>query len=441
MDDSSRHVCIVGIQWGDEGKGKIVDALTTGFDIVVRYQGGANAGHTVKIGEDQFIFHLIPSGILQDGKVCIIGNGVVLDPRALIEELDELRRKGIDHEANLWISERAHVVLPYHRLLDAAREESSPGGKIGTTLRGIGPCYTDKAARLGIRMVDLIDPRAFRVLLSRNLEQKNAELVKLFGKEPLDFDAVHDEYCGYAERLRPRVRDISKLLWEEERAGKRIIFEGAQGTLLDLDLGTYPYVTSSNTSFLGLGAGTGFSPRRVSNVLGVAKAYSTRVGEGPFPTELKDETGEELRRKGAEFGATTGRPRRCGWLDLVALRYAIRYGDVDSLAITKLDVLDGFDRIKVATRYLQGGQQVDEFPTASGEEHRPDYDTLPGWRCDISGSRRFEDLPPEARRYLQFIADRLDTPISMVSVGKEREATISMDPWLRPRGRQGGNRA
>jgi adenylosuccinate synthase len=434
MPGTSKHLCVVGVQWGDEGKGKIVDLLTANFDLVVRYQGGANAGHTVKAGDQEFVFHLLPSGMLQEGTTCVIGNGVVLDPRALIEELDQLKAKGIDREEALWISERAHVVLPYHRLIDAAREEA---GRIGTTLRGIGPCYTDKAARRGIRMIDLIEPSRFRLLLRRNIDEKNAELVQLYGREPLDYEAVHEEYRAYADRLRPRVRDISVLLAEEERAGKRIIFEGAQGALLDLDLGTYPYVTSSNTSFLGLGSGTGFSPRKVGTVLGVAKGYSTRVGEGPFATELKDATGELLRSRGAEFGATTGRPRRCGWLDLVALRYSIRFGDIDALAITKLDVLDDLSEIQMATHYREGGELCDRFPTRADEIPVPVYRTFAGWKTSIAGCRRFADLPGAARAYLQAIADGARCPIAMVSVGKERSATIRLDPWLEPG--KGGN--
>jgi adenylosuccinate synthase len=435
----ARHLSIVGIQWGDEGKGKIVDFLTADCDVVVRFQGGANAGHTVMIGDREFVFHLIPSGILQEGKTCVIGNGVVLDPKALVDELDQLRARGIDRERDLWISERAHVVLPYHRLLDKAKEESSRGKKIGTTLRGIGPCYTDKAARQGIRMVDLIEPPRFRALLERNLAAKNAELERLYGLPPLELEPIHDEYARYAERLRPRVRDIASLLWEMDASGKRIVFEGAQGALLDIDLGTYPYVTSSNTSFLGLGAGSGFSPRRVGTVLGVAKAYSTRVGEGPFPTELEDETGRLLRKTGAEFGATTGRPRRCGWLDLAALRYTIRTGDIDALVITKLDVLDGLPEIKVCTRYLLDGKPTDVFPSVWEESPRPSYRTMPGWQADTSGCRRLEDLPEPTRAYLELIADETSCPIAMVSVGKERQATIRLDPWLEP-SRKGGAR-
>jgi adenylosuccinate synthase len=433
MLKSSRHVCVVGIQWGDEGKGKVVDLLTVDFDVVARYQGGANAGHTVQTAGREFIFHLIPSGILQEGKTCVIGNGVVIDPERLIQELDQLRQSGLDRERDLWISDRAHVVMPYHEQLDKAREGAASGGKIGTTQRGIGPCYTDKAARLGLRMMDLLEPERFRALLERNLAAKNAELERLHGRPPLAFEPIHEKYRGFAERLRPRVCDVASLLREKERQGARILFEGAQGFLLDLDLGTYPYVTSSNTSFFGVGAGTGFSQRRVGLVLGVAKAYSTRVGEGPFPTELADATGERLRETGREYGATTRRPRRCGWLDLVALRYAIGVGDVDAMAITKLDILDGFETLQVATRYRIRGRETPDFPSRLEADVEPVYDVLPGWRAPTSDCRRPGDLPPRAVEYLQFIADRSGCPISMVSVGKERSAVISFDPPLRPR--------
>jgi adenylosuccinate synthase len=439
MSRNSPHVCVVGVQWGDEGKGKIVDVLSSELDVVVRYQGGANAGHTVKIGAQELVFHLLPSGILHPGKACVIGNGVVIDPRALIEELDQLRELGIDHERDLWISDRAHVVLPYHRVLDAAREDASSESKIGTTRRGIGPCYTDKAARVGVRMADLIDPDRFRGLLERNLALKNAEIEKLHGGKPLSIEPIHAEYTRYAERLRGRVCDIGRFLCDAEARGQRILFEGAQGSLLDVDLGTYPYVTSSNTSFLGLGAGTGFSPRRVGTVLGITKAYSTRVGEGPFPTELKDATGEKLRRLGAEFGATTGRPRRCGWLDLVAIRYAARFGDIDALAITKLDVLDGFEEILVATAYEGPAGPMRDFPALSDAPVRPSYRAVPGWKGRTASCRSHADLPRETKEYLQLIADGAGCPISMVSVGKDRKATIRLDPWIQPRdGAKGG---
>jgi adenylosuccinate synthase len=425
------HLCVVGAQWGDEGKGKLVDALAADFDVVVRYQGGANAGHTVLIGDEKFVFHLLPSGITQPGKLCVIGNGVVIDLKSLVEELDGLRRRGIDHERMLWISDRAHVVLPYHRIVDRLREESQRGKKIGTTQRGIGPCYTDKAARRGIRMADLVQFPRFEKLLRANLEVQNRELESLYGQEPIDAGPLLEEYRAYADRLRPQVTNITELLWEKHAAGERIIFEGAQGALLDLDLGTYPYVTSSNTSFLGLGAGTGFSPRKVETVLGITKAYTTRVGEGPFPTELQDAIGEKLREIGGEFGATTGRPRRCGWLDLVALRYTIRFSDIDVLAVTKLDVLDSLPSLRVAIGY-----RVGEARSATASVLPPfldcglevEYREFPGWQTPTAACRDFASLPRNAQDYLRFIAEFTGCPIGMVSVGKERTQLIIVDP-------------
>jgi adenylosuccinate synthase len=429
----ARHACVVGIQWGDEGKGKIVDVLSAEADVVVRFQGGANAGHTVKVGSQEYILHLIPSGILQAGKRCVIGNGVVVDPKALIAELDKLRTLGIDHESSIFVSDRAHVVMPYHRALDVAKEKASGDAKLGTTLRGIGPCYTDKIARLGIRMADLVRPERFRALVEHHLPQKNSELMKLYGEPALELEPIIAEYAPLAERLRPRVHDIAELLYAADRSGEKILFEGAQGALLDVDFGTYPYVTSSNTSFLGIGTGTGFSPRRVGTVLGVAKAYSTRVGSGPFPTELEGAAAESLRRIGAEFGATTGRPRRCGWLDLVALRRTIRTGDVDALVITKLDVLDGLDEILVGVGYRIDEREISEFPVELDDGIEPIYRDLPGWSRSVRSCRTFESLPVEAKAYLQFIADETACPIAMVSVGKERSETIHIDPWLSPR--------
>jgi len=430
---SGRHVCVVGLQWGDEGKGKIVDALASEADVVVRYQGGANAGHTVLVGDTEYVFHLIPSGILQEGKACVIGNGVVLSPRSLVEELDQLARNGLDREGQVWISDRAHVVLPYHVALDAAKESAQAGGKIGTTLRGIGPCYTDKVSRLGIRMAEFVDPALFRPLLERNVAIKSRELQSIYGVGPLDVEEIWSEFRGYADRLRPRVRDVTSLLHQEDARGAKILFEGAQGALLDVDHGTYPFVTSSTTSFLGLGPGSGFSPRRVGTVLGVTKAYVTRVGEGPFPTQLDGEIGERLRMVGAEFGATTGRPRRCGWLDVVALRQAIRSGDIDALVITKLDVLDAMTEIRAATSYERGGETLDSLPPDLDGEITPVLESFEGWSSSTSECRTFDSLPTLAQAYLQYIADATETPIAMVSVGKERSQVIRLDPWLEPR--------
>ena len=428
----ARHSCVVGLQWGDEGKGKIVDVLSAGADVVVRYQGGANAGHTVQVEDKEYIFHLVPSGILDEDTICVIGNGVVIDPRALIGELDEIRAGGLDHEENILVSDRAHVVLPYHSALDEAKESAGGDGKIGTTLRGIGPCYTDKSSRVGIRMAEFVDPVRFKERLVRLAALKNRELESLHGREPIDPEAVFEEYSAYAERLRPRVCDVTGYLHQRDAGGARILFEGAQGALLDIDMGTYPYVTSSNTSFLGLGPGTGFSARKVGRVFGITKAYATRVGEGPFPSEMDDEAGESLRQVGGEFGATTGRPRRCGWLDIVALRRAIQFGDVDAMVVTKLDVLDHLDEIKVAVSYTVDGVETDQFPAFTDCDIIPQYRSFPGWLESTTECRSFAALPEKAREYLQFVADAAGCPIAIVSVGKERSQIVNLDPWLEP---------
>ena len=436
VKDAGRHLCVVGVQWGDEGKGKIVDALSRDFDAVVRYQGGANAGHTVLIEEDEFVFHLIPSGILE-GKTCVLGNGVVIDMKTFIDELDGLKARGLDFEDRIWVSERAHLVMPYHRVFDRLQDVSSNGARIGTTLRGIGPCYTDKVARRGIRAADLVNFDRFETLLHENLEQVNRVLKDLYNEEAIEAGPILDEFRGYADRIGSRVCNIADLLREFDARGEGILFEGAQGLLLDIDLGSYPYVTSSNTSFLGLGPGTGFSPRQVGTVTGITKAYATRVGEGPFPTELEDDTGEQLRKAGHEFGATTGRPRRCGWLDLYALRYSIAVGDIDNLVITKLDVLDDFDSIRVGVGYegvgdiRSGGAG---FPLDLDKDLRPIYVELPGWKRSTADCRAFTELPTEAQDYLQFIVDAVQCPVSILSVGKERSQLVRMDPWLEVKG-------
>ncbi len=431
------HRCVVGVQWGDEGKGKIVDLLSADFDAVVRYQGGANAGHTVLIGEDEFVFHLVPSGILQEGKACIIGNGAVLDLASLIDEMDGLLDRGIEHEEQIYISDRAHIVMPYHKTQDRLKEAASGKGKIGTTLRGIGPCYTDKAARKGIRTADLKDWDRFTSLVEANVESINKELAQIEGETPLDAKEIIQQYKAYRDRLLPRITNIADLLWTYHGEGKRILFEGAQGALLDLDHGTYPFVTSSSTSFLGLGPGTGFSPRQVKTVLGITKAYTTRVGGGPFPTELDNPLGEELRRAGGEFGATTGRPRRCGWIDLFALRYTIRFSDIDAMVITKLDVLDEMDSLQVCVGYEGVGTIEDHgncFPTDLEGPIQPIYRDVPGWKGQkTTEARSLEELPQQAIDYLQYIADAVQCPIAIVSVGKERTQIIDLDPWLMPR--------
>jgi len=408
----------------------MVDVLTESFDVVVRFQGGANAGHTVRIGHEEYILHLVPSGILHPGKICVIGNGVVVDPPGVLKEVEDLEARGIRVEGRLWLSDRAHIVLPHHKALDRAAEERAGGGKIGTTLRGIGPCYADKAARNGIRLAELTDRDRFAHRLRPILEEKNRILRLIYGAPELPFDEIVEEYSAFGRRLRPMVREASALLEGFDRRGLRILFEGAQGALLDVDMGTYPYVTSSNTGLGGIATGTGFSPRRIGRVWGVVKAYTTRVGSGPFPTELPGAIGEDLRRRGREFGATTGRPRRCGWLDLVALRHTVRVCDVDSIILTKVDVLDGFDQVSYAVAYRMRGGETTEFPTVLNEKDavEPVYRTLPGWRCSTRGLRSDGEFPPELRAYIEAIAEGVGRPVSMVSVGGERSECVRLDP-------------
>jgi len=418
------NLCVVGLQWGDEGKGKIVDAVAEEFDIIVRYQGGSNAGHTVVVDGDKFVLHLIPSGILHPGKLCVIGNGVVVDPGTLLAEVTELRRRGVHVGENLAVSGRAHVVLPYHKLLD--RLDERKGRKIGTTGRGIGPCYADKMSRTGIRMVELLHPETFRERLRVNVEQKNRILQLLHGQQPLSFENVLDEYLGYARELRDLVKDTVTLLNRACREGKRILFEGAQGALLDVDFGTYPYISCSNASASGAATGTGLPPKAISRVLGIMKAYCTRVGEGPFMTELDDPIGGLLRERGGEYGATTGRPRRCGWFDAVAVRHAATLCGADSLALTKLDVLTGLKDIRIAVNYQLNGKRIDVLPAdcrlLSG--CTPVYRSYPGWEEDISRCRHFEALPPQARAYVRALEEEVGVPINFISVGQDRNAVI-----------------
>ncbi|MBI5365988.1 MAG: adenylosuccinate synthase [Planctomycetes bacterium] len=420
--------CVIGVQWGDEGKGKIVDLLARGSHFVVRYQGGGNAGHTVVVGREKYVLHLIPSGILHPGVRCVIGNGVVVDPAQFFAEIAELEGRGVRVGAGrLCLSDRAHLVLPYHKQHDQLAEARRSAGKIGTTGRGIGPCYMDKAARIGFRVVDLLNPGRFAAQLATVLAEKNRIATAVYGGEALDGAAVLAEYEGYRERLRPFVTDTATLLQNASEEGKDILLEGAQGTLLDVDFGTYPYVTSSHSDAGGIAAGCGLPARRVDQVIGVVKAYTTRVGSGPFPTELADALGSGLREKGEEYGATTGRARRCGWFDLVACRYSVRLNDVDALAVTKLDVLDELPAIRVATAYeLPGGGRTEEFPAdvEALEGARPVYHELPGWRRPTGGVRRRVDLPPEARAYLDYLEEALQVPVQIVSVGSEREQTI-----------------
>ncbi len=422
------NVVVIGAQWGDEGKGKITDLLSKSADVVVRYQGGVNAGHTVVVQGQTFKLHLIPSGILYPSTECIIGSGTVIDPKVLLDELDQLKKLGISSE-NLLISETAHVTMPYHRMIDAAAEEQRGRHKIGTTRRGIGPTYADKSERTGIRVVDLMDAEGLRDQLTWTIEYKNVILEKLYNLPPLDPDAVIDEYLGYAERLRPHVVDSSLRISQAVRQRRNILFEGAQGTLLDLDHGTYPYVTSSNPVSGGACVGAGVGPTIIDRVIGVAKAYTTRVGEGPFPTELLGDVGDALCDRGAEFGTTTGRKRRCGWFDAVIGRYAVRINGLDCLAITKLDVLDDLDEIKVCTAYEIDGQQVRDFPSNARVFARcqPIYKTLPGWKQDTSNCRSLDDLPRQALDYLKFLAELMEVPIAIVSLGASRDQTIIVE--------------
>jgi adenylosuccinate synthase len=422
------NVVVIGAQWGDEGKGKITDLLSKSADVVVRYQGGVNAGHTVVVQDQTFKLHLIPSGILYPNTECIIGSGTVIDPKVLIEELDQLASLNVSAK-NLLISGTAHVTMPYHRLIDQASEEQRGSHKIGTTKRGIGPTYADKSERTGIRVIDLMEPERLRQHLKWAIVHKNAVLEKLYGLPPLDPEAVITEYLAYAERLRPHVVDSSLRIHEAVRQRRNILFEGAQGTLLDLDHGTYPYVTSSNPVAGGACIGAGVGPTMIDRVIGVAKAYTTRVGEGPFPTELSDEMGTLLRDRGAEFGTTTGRERRCGWFDSVIGRYAVRINGLDCLAITKLDVLDELDEIKVCVAYELEGSRCIDLPTSARQfaNCRPIYQTLPGWQQSTADCRTLDDLPTAALDYLKFLAELMEVPIAIVSLGASRDQTIIVE--------------
>ena len=431
--DLAGNVCVVGLQWGDEGKGKIVNLLTdpTGpagrFDLVVRYGGGANAGHTVVIGGQKFAMHLIPSGILTPEATAVIGNGVVLDPQVVLDEIHTLRGRSVQVAQNLKISNKAHVVFPYHKLQDQLSEKQLGGGSIGTTGRGIGPCYADKANRnWGIRLGELYDRKVFAEKLERIVREKNIVFKALYGAEPMDAKVILDQYNGYADELKPFVCDTAELLHQALRAGKRMLFEGAQGSLLDLDHGTYPYVTSSNSSACGMSAGTGVPASRVSHFLGIIKAYTTRVGSGPFPTELKNELGEYIRVRGKEYGTTTGRPRRTGWFDASAVRYSILIGGINALAVMLLDVLSGMDPIRIAVRYRLDGRDLDFFPTESDALSRVEvvYEDMPGWTEDLSTAREQKDLPKNALNYLRRLQELLECPIRLVSVGPDRDQTL-----------------
>ncbi|MBW2027717.1 MAG: adenylosuccinate synthase [Deltaproteobacteria bacterium] len=427
---SNINVVVVGTQWGDEGKGKIVDLLSSYADLVVRFQGGNNAGHTLVVNGVQTICHLIPSGILHRRAKCLIGNGVVVDPEVLIEEIDDLKGKGVSvGPERLSLSEKAHIIMPYHKAIDMAREAAKGKDKLGTTGRGIGPCYEDKAARTGIRAVDLLEPETLKEKITANLKEKNFYLTQFFDAQALQFKPIYEGGLRMAEFLRPYIRDVSLQIDGSIKAGERILFEGAQGTHLDLDHGTYPYVTSSNPLSGTVCSGAGVGPNRLHHILGIAKAYTTRVGAGPFITELSDEIGDYIQEKGAEFGATTGRRRRCGWLDLVILKDAVRLNGLSSLGITKLDVLSGLKTIKICVAYEHEGDRITSRPASPKVSSRclPVYEELPGWQDDISSIKEYDQLPPETKQYLKRIEELSGTPISMVSVGPTREQTIVLE--------------
>jgi adenylosuccinate synthase len=421
---------VLGAQWGDEGKAKVVDYLTLEADVVVRYQGGANAGHTVIVGETEFVFHMIPSGIMHEDKTCVVGNGVVIDPEAMLSEIEDLETKGFSVAGRFFVSHIAHLVMPYHKALEKAGEESKDGVTIGTTGRGIGPAYRDKVERShGVRVMDLLDPARLRDKLRAIISAKNELLTKVFDQEPLEAGPIIDDYVGYGEQLKPYVTDASVLLNRAIDQGKKVLFEGAQGTLLDIDHGTYPYVTSSNTTAGGACTGTGIGPTRIDEVIGVTKAYTTRVGNGPFPTELLGEEGERLRNAGHEFGATTGRPRRCGWFDAAILRASSRINGLTSIALTRLDVLDELESLKLGVGYRCDGEVLEEFPADPQvlERCEPIYEEVEGWCAPTTEARRFDDLPPQARAYVERVAELSRAPVSLISVGPERASTIDID--------------
>ena len=421
---------IVGAQWGDEAKGKIVDVLSADADFVVRYSGGNNAGHTVIVGSDEFKFHLLPAGILYPGVTAVLGGGMAVCPKSLIDELERTRAMKSEL-GQLLVSPAAHVVFPYHRLLDQLEEEARGANKIGTTSRGIGPTYTDKVQRNGIRMGEFVEPKVFRQRLTEVVTVKN-RLLEMFGHPPIEFEPLFAEYSGYAESIRPYVSDIEGVLQGAVRAGKSVMFEGAQGTFLDLDHGTYPYVTSSHPISGGACLGTGIGPRDIDSVLGVCKAYTTRVGSGPFPTELTDETGDRIRQQGHEFGTTTGRPRRCGWLDLFALKHSCRINSLSGLVLTRIDVLSGFENVNVSTGYSKAGSVLDHFPCCVHEWEglEPVLETVPGWSGDIRGARSLSELPQTAQDYVRLVEDYTETPVAILSIGPDRAETIILRPDL-----------
>ena len=424
---------VLGAQWGDEGKGKMTDYLAEEAEVIVRFQGGNNAGHTVEVGDKQYKLHLIPSGILHDDKLNIIGNGVVVDPKALFTEIDYLEREGVKVTPNkLIVSDRAHVIMPYHKILDNLKEKARGKNDIGTTGKGIGPCYTDKFERCGIRICDLIDEEVFKEKLKENIETKNKYIVNVLGGEELNYDEILKEYLELAERLRPYVQDTSVRLYDEIKEDKTVLFEGAQGMLLDIDYGTYPYVTSSNTTACGVASGSGVGPTMITNAVGIAKAYTTRVGKGPFPTELDNEIGEWIREKGHEYGVTTGRSRRCGWLDTVILKTTVRVSGLTSLCVTKIDTLAGLDKLKICVGYKFDGKVIDYFPASLKdlEKCEPIYEEFEGWGEEVAEARNYNELPENAKKYLTRIEELTGTKISIVSVGPRRDQTIRVTKGL-----------
>jgi adenylosuccinate synthase len=420
---------ILGAQWGDEGKGKVVDIYTEQSDVVVRFSGGHNAGHTVVIKGEKYILHLIPSGIMHDNKINIIGNGVVIDPEALIEEIDDLKSRGISFEERFFVSKRAHLIMPYHKIFDKHSEAKKGSKKIGTTGRGIGPSYADKMARVGLRVCDLYDDEVLRDKVFQNVEEVNLIATKIHGLPPLNPEEIYENYKKYGEIIKPYVAETSYMINRLYKDGKKIMLEGAQGTLLDVDHGTYPFVTSSNPTAGGAFTGTGLAPQALNNVVGVLKAYTTRVGSGPFPTELDGELGQRLRDVGNEYGATTGRPRRCGWLDLVASKYAKMLNGINYIALTKLDVLTGLEKIKVCVAYEYEGRVLETFPPEIKilENLTPIYKEFDGWDEDITNIKSFEKLPENAKRYLEFIAEELDIKYALISLGTDRDETIILN--------------
>ncbi len=420
---------VLGAQWGDEGKGKIVDYLSERADVVCRYQGGANAGHTIIEGGRKFVLHLLPAGILRPNTVCVIGGGVVVDPGALLDEIAQLEAAGINLDGRLFVSHQAHLIMPYHKLLDSLHESQGERVRIGTTGRGIGPAYVDKVARVGIRIVDLLDRDYLRQKIRANVEEKNRLLSKVYAAAEMDVEAIVEEYVAFDQKIDPYVKDVSVLLDDAIRAGKNVILEGAQGTLLDVDMGTYPFVTSSNPTVGGACTGLGLGPRRIDHVIGIIKAYTTRVGEGPFPTEITDgDEQQKLREKGDEYGATTGRPRRCGWYDGVAARFAARVNSIDAWAVTKLDILTGMDKIKFCVAYADGQRTYKNFPSDSRvlSTIEPIYEELPGWKESLNHVTKWEDFPREAQDYLRYIEQFTGVPVSIASVGASREQTIML---------------